>query len=993
MLRVDYRVLGALQADAGAARLSGQRVRDVLGLLLARRGRPLAPEVILDAVWAEDALALDASVVHTVIARLRRALGVAAITRHDTGYQLAADATVDADEFTRLVTAARALVPERRGEIVGLLQRALALWRGPEAYAGVSDALVVTDRPRLHELRDTAIEHLAERLLEQGSPVEIAEAVVLAADLASREPLRERAHELLMTGLYRQGRQGEALSVFDRLRRGLRDELGLDPRPQTQALHARMLAHDLTAPVPVPAQSPVSAGSPRGRAPLPRTRTIGREDELAALTRTVAERRLSTIVGPGGVGKSRLLLEYAARLPDQAEVLYVELPGSSDSTAAEVAEAIARTAGWTLGGGDTLSALTRALGHGAHLLLLDEAEWAAAAVTELAERIVTDCPQTRLVLTSRIPLSLQGEGLLVVAPLTVPAPGSSPADVADAPAVRLLAERLSDHAPGLVPTAQDYLRMAEITRRVDGLPLAVEIVAGQAAASSVATLLALVERPLDIEASETDRTPRQRSLRETLSWSIERLSPTARSAWARLGTFSGAFDLAAAEAVIGALPTPETRAVSTPTVGALPTPTTAAAGDGPADAAAIVRSLTREGHLQVERGSGQVRMKMLRSARDLAREHLGAEGELEAVRARHRRWFAARWRDQPLSDALIADVAQAYPDYLAALRDSLATQDAETLGDLAVTLSRYWFFAETGSEGIRLVRASLDSGCLSARHTAVLRLLEAALLPQDQGVDVRAGLDLLVPQLAQDADWLGRLHILRSVGPYVHGDFVLAWECAEAAVEVARERAPHHLPEALGARAVMLAALGRHELAVADAGEAWRLIAADPSAVDLTQVVPKVALALIDSDHPGEALDILDRALAQVEDRLGLAPTSLFTINAGWAALGCREPHTALRRFAQTLDHLAGGGDLLVTGEVLAGAGAAMSALGAAGAREVQSAATQHLRDAGVVLTPWQQGVLARHRAPGGHASTVLPAVDLSRAITLIRAALPDLPT
>ena len=111
MCRVDYRVLGALQAGPDPTVLRGQRGRDVLALLLTRRGRPLSPELILDAVWENDAVRLDASVVHTVIARLRRALGHEAITRHDTGYQLAPEACVDADEFTRLVTQARALVP------------------------------------------------------------------------------------------------------------------------------------------------------------------------------------------------------------------------------------------------------------------------------------------------------------------------------------------------------------------------------------------------------------------------------------------------------------------------------------------------------------------------------------------------------------------------------------------------------------------------------------------------------------------------------------------------------------------------------------------------------------------------------------------------------------------------------------------------------------------------------------------------------------------
>ncbi|HPF81448.1 BTAD domain-containing putative transcriptional regulator [Nostocoides australiense] len=960
MVRVDYRVLGALQAGPDAAVLRGQRARDVLALLLMRRGRPVTPDAILDAVWGADAHTLDTSVVHTVIARLRRALGPHAIHRHDAGYQLHPRATLDADEFTRLISAARALVPDRRREIIELLQQALLLWSGPEAFGGVSDELVAGARPRLHELRDAAVEELAERLLAGGTVGELTDAVLALQDLAEREPLRERAHELLMEGLYRLGRQGEALTVYDRLRRGLRDELGIDPGPATAAMQVRILNQD-----PSVGPAPRSVPPPRGVVPRPRTRTIGREAELRQLADLAeAGRRLITIVGPGGVGKSRLLIEYAHTLPADARLVYAELPCGADVSAAEVAETIARAAGLTLGGGDPVDTLVTALRDSEEIVLLDEAEWSVAATATLIERLLSDGAGPRIVLTSRVPLGLVGESQLPLAPLAAPAPGATPDGVSVSPAVQLFVERLGDHLPGLRLSEGDYARAAEITRRVDGLPLALEIVAGQSIASSVTELLSLVESPLDIEAVERDRTARQRTLRETLAWSVDRLPEASRIVLRRLAVFSGTFDMAAAEAIVGHVPT-------------------IAAADIPA----AIRTLIREAQIQVVRRGGQARMRILRPSRAFLMEHLSEADETEDTMRRYRGWYAARWRDQLLTDALIKEVATSYPDYHSALRDALRLRDAETLGDLAIVLCRYWFFVETGSEGVRLVRAALATGVLSPRHTAILRLLEAALLPQDQGLEQRSVLDDLVPDLADDADWLGRLHILRSVGPYVHGDFPRALECAQEAVAHAQAQAEHHVPEALGAYAVMLAALGRATEAVAAGQEAWRLIAAAPSAVDLTQVVPKVALALIDSDHPREALEILDRALAQVEEELGLAPPSLFTTNAGWAALGSGDPGSALLRFAQSLDQLAGGGDLLVTGEVLSGAGAAMAALSSDGAADVLDLADEHLRVAGAVLTPWQAAVVERHRAalPARAKSGLVLGPDFARGSMLIR--------
>lgn len=972
MDRVDYRVLGQVRFGKDAGPVAGQRPRDVLALLLTRRPRPLAPDVILEAVWGKGAPGLDASVVHTVIARLRRTLGPSAIQRSDLGYHIPEHARVDADEFARLVTRAASLAPEHGAESLTLLRAALELWSGPESYAGVSDDLVTAERPRLHELRDAAIEQLAECLLATGSPAALAESLSLTQELALREPLREHAHELLVESLYRLGRQADALAAYDRLRRVLRRELGIDPQPSLVTLHARILAQeDLTPEGPRRATA-----RPRTILPArPRTALIGRTSELAALSGLFdSGRALISVIGPGGVGKSRLLAEFAAGL-DVDLTTYLELPASGATTAAEVAEGIARARGLSLGGEDPVPALAGALRSTALVILIDEAEWAPDAVAEVVNQLTRACPHVRVVLTSRIPLRLTGESLLSVAPLSTP-PSTDAGDLARWPAVRLLIDRLADHAPDLVLSEDDIRRIAEIARRVDGLPLALEIVAGQAHSSSVPDLLAMVDLPLDLPAAEHDRAPRQRSLRDTLLWSVERLSPAARMVLGRLSVFAGTFELSAAVAVAGAHHG-------------------TAAGRGATDVpdvATVIRGLIREAHVQVERRDGQLRLRLLRTVQSLASELLEETGEVEEVRRRHREWFASRWRDRPLDDALIAEVATSYADHVAALANALEASDRSTCGDLAIALSRYWFFVETGSAGLRWVRAVLARDLVTPRQRAILRMMTVALRPQDHGPDQRAALDDLIAELADDPDWLGRLHILRSVGPYLHGDFARALACSRDAVAVARARAPHHLPEALGAYAVMLAALGRADEAASASAEAWTLIRDAPSATDLTQVVPKVGLALIDSGHARQALDVLRSALETVERKLPVTPPTLFTINAGWAALGCGESGQALHWFARSLDHVAAGGDLVVMGELLAGAGAALAGMRDPAAAEVLHTATAQLAAADAVLTPWQDAQVRHHAAAakvtlGAPVHVLAPPLDLARVATLISSA------
>ncbi|MFZ2501418.1 MAG: BTAD domain-containing putative transcriptional regulator, partial [Nocardioides sp.] len=222
-------VLGPLHArlsNGTDVPLAGQRVLDLVAVLATRRGRPIDAATLRELLWGEEAGAIGDSAVHTVIARVRRLLGVDAVTTTPFGYRLAESTTVDADQFAHEVAAARRMQEPRNR--VDVLERALAMWRGP-AFLGADDHVVAAERVRLHELRSGSVEALVDGLLLLADAGSAEQARALAGELIHDEPLRERAYVLAMRADLQLGRTADALSTFEQLRHVLRTELGVDP--------------------------------------------------------------------------------------------------------------------------------------------------------------------------------------------------------------------------------------------------------------------------------------------------------------------------------------------------------------------------------------------------------------------------------------------------------------------------------------------------------------------------------------------------------------------------------------------------------------------------------------------------------------------------------------------------------------------------------------------------------------------------------------------
>ena len=916
-------VLGELRVRDGSDDRAprGQRSRDLLAALLLRRGQAVDPGVLLEQVWGE-ASGLGITVVHTQVARLRRDVGGEAVQTTENGYRLPALA-LDADRFAELHGRAGGEQPDAA---VALLREALALWRGDRPYADVREELVAAEATRLLVLRTAARELLAERLLDRGDRDAVDEAAALAERLVADDPLRERGHELAILATARAGRRGEALAAYERLRTTLLEELGIDPGPEAQELHVRVLRDELGR----------ASGRPAGvrtAVPAPTTPTIGREEELARLQELVATRRLVSVVGLGGVGKSRLLSELATELGSGVSG-YVDLAGLPEHPQEELVEAVAGALGVTLSGDDPVGALAAAVGRPEAVLLVDEGERCADELADLAGSLLSQSPGLHMVVTSRIPLGLAAETVYALGPLPTPPARADAATVAASPAVRLLRDRIADRAPHLVQGEEALLGLAALARAVDGLPLAVELLAAQAPGRSLDELAELLDRTVALGAADTGPgpSPRHRSLPETIGWSLDRLPPDEHAALRRLSVFAGPFEPPAARAVVGS--------------------------DVAADTA--LRALVRDALVHVERTGLGLSYRLLRPVRDLAHALLVEAGELEATAARHGRWHADRWRGQQRSDALLDDVREHYADYLVALTRAHETRDGEQVVDLTTTVGFLWIFDDMLAPGRRWSTRALGSGLLGPLETARVLRLRGVLLSAFAPELARSDLTEAIPVLAAHDDLVGLsgAHYALGVERSYSGDDEAALEHARLGVAAARHTHDERLADALASLAVVASVTDPDE-AEAAAREAWALATRSGSVSALTGVATNLAWAQLAMGRGDAALDLVASAGAR------LAPGELtdhLRFLHAWALLVAGRPRPAVAELARVVaaNEDAWEGRWMATCYVAGGIG--LAALGHPATPELLVGAEANWARARTSPAAWQEPLLATAR-------------------------------
>ncbi len=500
-------------AHGSPVRLGSPRQGRLLAGLALHARAPVGCDLLAELVWGEKLPADPDATLHTYVARLRRVLPAGLHIR--TGrraYVLEADpGAIDAEEFTARL--------QHAPTDLGTLEATLALWRG-RPYADLDHPSVEAEVARLVGLRATGVERHVTALLAAGRP---ADAVTAAEALVAEDPLREPATALLMRALLAAGRPSDAARAFAALRTALADELGLDPSDEVVRLHEQVL---------------------RGVAPrrpaLPLSSFVGRDADLDRVTTMLAERRVVTLSGAGGVGKSRLARHAAAAVADRYADGVVTV-GLGDVGPSRVEPAVAAALRLAEVGATSLTErIVEVLAVRRHLLLLDDCDHVAEQVAPLVEALAGGAPGVDVLVTAREPLRVDGEQVLPVAPLP------------DGPATALLADRIRAADPASAPAPAQAELLAQVCRRLDGLPLALELAAARVPALGLRGLLTALEEPLDVLAGgRRTAARRHRSLREVVEWSYGLLDEGERELFVQLGVFAGAVEPAAVTAVCG----------------------------------------------------------------------------------------------------------------------------------------------------------------------------------------------------------------------------------------------------------------------------------------------------------------------------------------------------------------------------------------------------------------------------------------------------------
>ncbi len=795
-------------------------------------------------LWGDDPPSSAAGSLQVYVHGLRRALGAARIETHGTAYRiLVDDLELDLARFEHLVERARrAMAASLAGEANEDLGAALALWNGSALADVAGEGLLAIEAGRLEDARVTAIELHNDTELALGAHDELAARLPL---LIAAEPYRERLREQHMLALYRAGRQQEALEAYRSARRTLREELGVEPGPALRELERAVLRHDDAL------AAPPMRHRAGGALPIPGTPLVGRYLEVAAVTALLQREdvRLVTLTGPGGSGKTRIALAVAEQLAGELRdgAVFVDLSSVTEGAL------LLPTIGQALDAQDRAQTVETAVADDLRgrsgLLVLDNFEQLLDCASLVGE-LIAGAPRLRVLVTSRAPLRLSWEREYPVPPLRPPEhrEGISLAELNGNDAIRLFTARATAVDPAFELGERSAAAVAEICRRLDGLPLAIELAAARSKVLPPETMAQHLGQVLPLlTGGAVDLPERQRTLQATLDWSYALLGERERLLLARLAVFAGGF---AFESVAAVCPDLEDEPLS------------------------LLATLVDHSLLRREDACGGTpRFGMLDTIREYALGRLEASGEDASARARHAAHFAALAEHAESEIAagadpapLLARLESEHDNLRAALAHLHEWGSVEAELRLASSLAYFW-----------RVRAHLSEGRV---------WLEGAL--------ARAG-DVSPELRAKSLSSAGRL-------AYRQGDYARARNLHEQALLVSRDSGD------LRAVGQALSDLGGVSLGEGDVDRATALYMESAEVlrtaghrVRLGTVLGNLADINLGRGEPVRARRLAEDALAIQEDT-GDKEGRVFTyLNLGRIAVAERRPDEAVEAFGHSL--------------------------------------------------------------------------------------------
>ena len=668
-----------LRRDGVALPVPGGKTAELLVRLALETGNPVRAERLLDELWPQEPLGASLNTLQSKVSRLRGALGDGTVvTKGDAGYTLTlAAGDVDALTVRRLAQqAATARTTGDPARAVELCDRALALYHG-EVLPAVADAPWA--QPYRQRLTETRLDLTEDRLAARVDLGTGGELVSELEELVAAHPMREHGWALLVTTLFRAGRQGDALAACARARSLLARELGIDPGPQLRLLEEQVLRQDpaLNASARPQASTPPGAVMRLvGNLPADSGSLIGREPDLETVEVLLSQGRLLTVTGPAGVGKTKLAVESARRcgFPGGAWLAHVETATDTASVWSVIGEALGVDA-------PTPAAVRARLSAAELLLVLDGCEHVADAVSGVVSQLLGSAPGVHVLATSQVPLHTGGESVLALAPLNL------------ADAVKLFTDRSTQQRPHAAGEDDDGRRtVEEVCRALDGLPLAIELAAARTRVLPVHEIARRLDDRFSLLRDPTRNLPaRQTTLRAALTWSYDLLFPDdQRGLWA-IASFTGGAPLPAVEAVLTALNVPPDAGLDV-----------------------VTRLVDRSLATAEFSPHGHARYRLLDSVRALARERLAEAGLADTAAAAHAHWFAhaadrAHAEARGPRQGTHLDLARTERANIDAALGWCATHDPALGLRIVLGFGWTWVMLGTGVDGADRVRRALNT--------------------------------------------------------------------------------------------------------------------------------------------------------------------------------------------------------------------------------------------------------------------------------------------